>query len=150
MWVSHSLCRLNVKDLCRCVPDVGQHLGLVEVAIKGKLIPSLLDLPPEEVTDKLRALPSHYVKQGGLNFRKPGTGAARLNQASVEASMVLVESLLGNGELNFVGHKYTTREAFAAARKEKVGGKLEVMKVMLTVASKVVAKMLGSIGKAGA
>ena len=83
----------------RCVPYVGQHLNLVEVDIRGKLIPALLDLPPEEVTDELRALLSHDVKQGGLNFRKPATGAARLNQASVEASTVLVESLLGNGEL---------------------------------------------------
>ena len=85
----------------------------MEVDIRGKLIAALLDLPPEEVTDELRALLSHDVKQGGLNFRKPATGDARLNQASVEASAFLVESLLGNGELNFVGHKYTIREAFA-------------------------------------
>ena len=101
------------------------------------------------MTDELRALLSHYVKQGGLNFRKPTTADARLNQASVEASVVLVESLLGNGELNSVGHKDTVREAFAAARKENVGGKIEAVKVMLTAASKVVAKRLGRIGKAG-
>ena len=119
------------------------------LAIRGKLIPALLYLPPEEVKDELRTLLSHDVKQGGLNFRTPATGAACLNQASVEASAFLVESLLGNGELNFVGHKDTVREAFAAARKENVDGKLEAVKVMLTAASKVVTKRLGKIGKAG-
>ena len=108
-----------------------------------------MDLPPEELTDELRALLSHYVKQGSLNFRKPTTAAARLNKASVEASVVLVESLLGNGELNSAGHKDTVSEAFSAARKENVDGKLETVKVMLTEASKVVAKRLGSIGNTG-
>ena len=119
------------------------------VAIRGKLIPSLLDLPPEEVTDELRTLLSYDVKQGGLHFRNPATGSARIKQASVEASAFLVESLLGNGEFSSEGHKDTVREAFDAARKENVDGKLEVVKVMLTVASKVVAKRLGRIRKAG-
>ena len=120
------------------------------VAIRGKLIPSLLDLPPEEVTDELRTLLSYDVKQGGLHFRNPATGSARIKQASVEASAFLVESLLGNGELNSAGHKDTVCEAFAMSRKEKVDVKLEAMKLMLTAASKVVAKWLGRIRKAGA
>ena len=40
------------RYICRCVAYVGQHLGLLEVDIRGKLIPALLDLPPEEVTDE--------------------------------------------------------------------------------------------------
>ena len=48
--------------LSRIVPDVGTHMGPVEETIRKEFIPALLDLPPAEVTDSMRALLSHGVK----------------------------------------------------------------------------------------
>ena len=78
--------------LCRCVPGVEKHLGRVEDAIQQKLIPALLECTEEEVTDSLRQLLSHSTKQGGMNLRTPAARAARLIQASSEASAVFVAS----------------------------------------------------------
>ena len=98
----------------------------------------------------MRTLLSHGVKQGGLNIRNPASGAARLNQASAEASTTLVDSLLENGDLNLGVHETKVREAGAEARKEKVEGEVAVVKEMISSSSKIVAKRLVRIGKTGA
>ena len=136
--------------LCRCVPDVGKHLGPVEAAIKEFMIPALFDMEASEVKDDFRRLLEHGVKQGGMNLRDPSKGADRLLQASSEASEVLVASLLGNTTLDSVEHKACVRTAGAKARKERVDGEKEAVKGMMVGASRMLKKRLERIGETGA
>ena len=71
--------------LCRTTPGVGAHMGPVEDAIRKVMIPALLQLAPGAVSDDLRTLLSHGVKQGGINFRNPVEGADALFAASESA-----------------------------------------------------------------
>ena len=54
------------KYLCRCTPNIGPHLALLEDAIQAQMILALLQLPPGEVTDDLQTLLSHGMEQGGV------------------------------------------------------------------------------------
>ena len=65
----------ELQYLCRTTTGVGEHMGPVEDGVRDVMIPAMLQLKPSEVTDDLRTLLSHGVKQGGINFRNPVEGA---------------------------------------------------------------------------
>ena len=65
-------------------------MGPVEDAIRNVMLPAILQLRTDQVTDDLRTLLSHGVKQGGINFRNPVEGADAVFASSEEASGSLV------------------------------------------------------------
>ena len=77
----------------RVIPGVEALLQPVEGIVVGKFIPALLNIQPSELTPALRRLIGHGVKQGDMNLRNPMESAARMRQAFVEGSKVLVVSL---------------------------------------------------------
>ena len=135
--------------LCRTVPGVAEQLQPIEDAIRGHLIPALLEVKPEDVNGDLRTLLSHGVKQGGLNIRNPVEGADRLNQASREAVEVLVQSLKSGSDLDLEHHQQTVRKAGAKARKEKIEAEQAFVEKLSASASKAVKKRLERIGQCG-
>ena len=104
--------------LCRLCPRAGPHLAPVEQAIRGALIPALLNLD-SPIDDDLRRLLGQGVKRGGLALRDPGEGATRLYTASREATEPLVASLIGNSPLHHPHHIAKVRAAGRAAREER-------------------------------
>ena len=93
----------------------------VEEAIHKTFILALLECKEAEVTDSLCQLLSHSTKQNGLNLRTPAAvGAARLHQASSEASGVLMILLLEGTGLDSMAHKACVQEAGVLARKKRV------------------------------
>ena len=145
---THSL-QAEWQYIGRCVPGVDAHLAPVEDAIQRFLIPALFTIPIADMTSDWRSLLSHSVKQGGMNMRNPVLGAARLHQASVEASTVLVASLMTNSTLNAGEHRACVRSAGATARKERLDREEAAVKAMVEVSSKAVGKRLERIGETG-
>ena len=103
--------QLEWQYICRAIPGVGEMLRPVENAIKGGFIPVLLDIQPGELTPTLRRLLGHGDKQGGMNLRNPVNSAARMRQASVNDSKVLVASLLGGEEQLQAAHPISVQAA---------------------------------------
>jgi hypothetical protein len=100
----HSL-QAEWQYLCRCVPNISHHLVPIETAICQHLILVLFEVAPGDVTPEWRTLLTHGVKQGGMNIRNPVDCADLLHQASIEASEILVSSLLANTPLDSVEHQ---------------------------------------------
>ena len=65
----------------------------------------------QAVTPNFCTLLSYGVKQGGLNLRNPIAAAPWLWQSLVEATTVLVKSLLEETDLDTVEHKECVKEA---------------------------------------
>ena len=98
--------------MSRAVPGLGAHLQPIEDAIEHDLILALLGCTAEQAAKPdFRTLLGHGVKQGGLNLRNRVTVAPRLRQSSVEATAVLVKSLLEGTDLDTVEHKECVKEA---------------------------------------
>jgi hypothetical protein len=106
--------------LSRCVPGVGKHLQPVEDAIREYLIPALFQTTPDKVSEDMRLLLSHGVKQGGMNIRNPVAAADRLNESSEEACAALVTSLTKDSRLDAQCHTQCMHQASTKARKERV------------------------------
>ena len=135
--------------LCRTTPGVGAHMGPVEDAIRNVMIPAILQLKPSEVTDDLRTLLSHGVKQGGINFRNPVEDADAVFASSEAASGTSVASLLDGTVLEPVTHRGQVRAASVAARKEKVTKEKAALELLKVNAPKKVIKRLKRIGQCG-
>ena len=144
----HSL-QAEWQYLCRCVPNIAHHLEPIEMAIRQHLIPVLFDMPSDEITNASRELLAHGIKQGGMNIRNPVDCADRLYQASINASEILVSSLLANTPLDSVEHQICVRQAGATARKERVEGEKTMVEQMMIGASKISKKRLERIGDTG-
>ena len=93
---------------------------------------------------------AHGVKQGGLNIRDPCACAPRLYQSSLEASAVLVKSLVEHGNLDSTEHKQCVRKAGATARKERMESEEKAVESLKASAPKAVKKRMDRIGKTGA
>jgi len=114
--------------LCRCVPGVEKYLAPVEKAIRERFLPALFRV--DAIDDDFRFLLANGVKQAGIAIRNPVESAAALHASSVEATSVLVDNLLENGELDHNAHKACVRKAGKETREARVENeKLEVIQL---------------------
>ena len=85
----------------------GSLMGPIEDSLRETLCPALFI--GEEVSSDLREILSYSVKHGGLGIPKPSLSVERAYNTSKAASKVLVGSLLGGTDLNYVVHKGCVR-----------------------------------------
>ena len=141
----------------RCVPGVGPLLAPVEDAIQQHFIPALLGSSLEEMVKAtkaseadLRRLLGNAVKNGGMAIRDPVASAERARRCSVEASKVLVESLVGGGRLDTIAHKQCARAASQATRKERIEEEQAFIEELKGRVSRKDKRRLGRTGETGA
>jgi hypothetical protein len=136
--------------MSRAVPGLETHLQPIEDAIQGKFIPALMGCTVEEAARiDFRTLLTHGVKQGGLNLRNPVAAAPKLRQSSVEATAVLVKSLLEGTALDTEEHKECVREARRKNKKERVEAEKAEVQRQMAAARADVRKRLERIGECG-
>ena len=99
------------------VPGVGSLMGPIEDYLREAFFPELFR--GGEVSTNLREILGHNVKRGGLGIPDPRLSAERAYNTSKAASEVLVGSLLGGTNLNYVAHKGCVRRDRADGRKQK-------------------------------
>jgi hypothetical protein len=136
--------------VCRVEPDVGTYLQPVEDALRSKFIPALFGGLSEPINDEFRRLLSNGVKQGGLAIPNPVLGASRLHQASKDSAELLVESLIGNDELNNEEHTKCVRKGSASARLERIEASKAVLEEVAARGGVKVQKRLERLDKTGA
>ena len=137
--------------MSRAVPGLGDYLQPIEDAIGRDLIPALLGCTAEQAAKPdFRTLLGHGVKQGGLNLRNPVTAAPRLRQSSVEATAVLVRSLLEGAGLDTVEHMECVKEARLRNKKDRVLAEEAEVTRQMAGARGDVRKRLERIGDCGA
>ena len=106
--------------ICRIVEGAARYLEPLEKAIREVFLPALLDVDPNAITDDLRNLIAHSVKNGGMAIPNPVEAAPLLYQSSVEASSLLVEALHSGGSLNLKAHQTQVRQASKSAKKARL------------------------------
>ncbi len=131
------------------MPNAGQYLEPVELALCKKFIPALLQVS-EPVDDVFCQLLSHGVKIGGITIKNPITSAPHLHQCLMDASNILVKALHNGGGLNTEAHKAVVKAAGNAACKARLKGEEENLKGLRSSGGRKVAKHLGQMGKTGA
>ena len=104
----------------------------------------------DAIRRRIKNLPGHGVKQGGLNLRNPVTAAPWLRQNLVEATAAMVKSLLKGDDPNTVEHNECVKEARLWKRKDRVlAEEVEVTRQMARARSDV-RKQLARIRDCGA
>ncbi len=135
--------------ICYVVPDAGQYLEPVELALCKKFIPALLQVC-EPVDGVFHQLLSHGVEMGGIAIKNPISSQPHLHQCSMDASNILVKALHNGGGLNAKAHKAVVKAAGNAACKARLKGEEENLKGLKSSGGRKVAKHLGRMGKTGA
>ena len=87
----------------RSVPGVGSLMDPIEDILREASFPALFG--GEEVSTDLREILGYSVKCGGLGIPDPHMLAERAYTTPKSSSEVLVGSLLGGTNLNYVAHK---------------------------------------------
>ena len=82
------------------VTGVGTLTGPIGDALRDDFLPAIFG--GEEVSADLREILGHSVKCGGLGIPNPRLSAERAYSTSKAASKVLIGSLLGGTNLNYV------------------------------------------------
>ena len=90
------------------------------------------------------------VKQGGLNMRNQVVAVMRLCQSSMEATTMLVKSLLKGMALDTVKHRECVKEAQRKRKKEQVEAKEAGVQRQMAAAKTDVWKRLERNGECGA
>ena len=85
------------------VPGVGSLMGPIEDYLREAFFPELFR--GGEVSTNLREILGHNVKRVGLGIPDPRLSAERAYNTSKAASEVLVGSLLGGTNLNYIADK---------------------------------------------
>jgi len=106
--------------ICRVMEGAEQYLGPLEKAIREVFLPNLLGVDKADIDDDMRNLISHSVKNGGMAIPNPVEAAPLLYESSVNASSILVESLLTGGNLNQKAHRENVRQAGKSAKKARL------------------------------
>ena len=101
--------QIEWQYLQRTVPGVGSLIGVIEDSIREAFFPALFR--GEEVSVDLREILVHSVKHGGLGVPDPWLTVECAYKTSKAASKVLVGSLLGSTDLNYVAHKGCVRRS---------------------------------------
>ena len=91
-------------------------MGSIDNYLRESLFPELFG--GEEVKSDIRKILGHSVKHGVLGIPYPQLLAERAYNTSKAASKVLVGSLLGCTNLNYVAHKFCIRRASADGQKK--------------------------------
>ena len=97
------LIHIEWQYLQRIVTEVGFLMGPIEDALREAFFPALFG--GEEVGAELREILGHSMKCGGLGIPDPRLSAERVYNISKAASEVLIGSLIGGTNLNYVAHK---------------------------------------------
>ena len=98
-------------------PGVGSLMGPIEDALREAFFPANFEM--EDVSADLIEILGHSVKRGGLGIPDPRMLEERVYNTSKAASEVLVCSLLGGTDLNYVAHKGCVRRSSADGRKQR-------------------------------
>ena len=106
---------MECQYLKMTVPGVGSLMGSIDDDIRVELLPELYE--GEEVRSDLREILGHSVKCRGLGIQDPQMSAERVYNTSKSASEILLVSLLGSTDFNYVSHKGCTCRASADGRK---------------------------------
>ena len=99
------------------VPGVGYLMGPIEDTLREAFLPVLFG--GGEVSTNLREIQGHSVKRGGLGIPDPCLSEERAYNTSKSASEVLIGSILGGTDLNYVVHKGWIRRASTDRRKQR-------------------------------
>ena len=89
----------------------------IEDALREDFFPVLFG--GEEVNTYLRQILGHSVNRGGLGIPDPRLLVERAYNTSKSASEVLIGSLLGGTDLNYVSNKGCVRRASADGQKQR-------------------------------
>ena len=95
------------QHVCRIVPDAGDYLGPVEVALKS-FLSTLLDVGLDE-QGTLRELLGHRVKNAGIGIGDPTKYAAECFEVSEECVSYLSRSLKYGNEIDVDQHAKVAR-----------------------------------------
>ena len=95
--------QLDCQYLQSSIPGVGTIMGSIEDALRKAFFPELV--VGEEVSIDLRKILGHSMKHSVLDISDPWMLAERAYNTSKAASEVLIGSLLGGTDLNYVAHK---------------------------------------------
>ena len=90
-------------------------MGSAEDSLREAFFPEIFG--GEDVNANLREILGHSVKRGGLGIPDPQMSENRVYNTSKAASEVLVFSLLGSTELNYIAHKRCVRRAIVDRQK---------------------------------
>ena len=111
------LLQIKWKYLQRNVPGIGSLMGPIEDSIRYDLLPALFG--GEEVSANLIEILGHSVKVGGLGIPHPRLSSECVYNTSNAAIKVLLGSLLGGTDLNYVAHKGCIRRSRSDGRKHR-------------------------------
>ena len=100
-------------------------MGPIEDSLREAFFPS--PFRGEEVRANLREILGHSVKNGGLGILEPQMLTKRAYNTSKSAREVLVGSLLGGNDLNYVAHKGCVHRASAERRNQQDLAEKEVL-----------------------
>ena len=107
--------QLEWQYLQRTVPGVGYIMVPIEDFLREAFSTALFGR--EEVSADLRKILGHSVKRGGLGIPYPRMSVDLAYNTSKAASEILVSSLLGYTNLNYVTHKGCVRRAITDGQK---------------------------------
>ena len=110
--------QLKWQYLQKNVPGVGILMGPIKEALREKLFPALFE--GEEINANFRKIIDRSVKHVGLGIPDPWLSAESAYNISKADSGELVDSLLRDTTLNYVGHRECVRKASLPARREKM------------------------------
>ena len=110
------LLQLEWKYLQRTVPEVGTLMDPIKDTLIEDFFPALFG--GEEISANLREILGQSVKRGGLGIPDIQISAERAYNTSKSVSEVLVVSLLGGIDFNYIAHKGCVRRASADGQKQ--------------------------------
>ena len=91
-------------------------MGPIEDSLRESFFPQLFGV--EEISAGLREILGHSVKPGGLGIPDHRLLVECVYNTSKAASEVVVGSLLGGNDLNYIAHKWCVRRASVDRRKQ--------------------------------
>ncbi len=78
----------------RVMSDTAPHFALLEVAIRTKFLPALLEIAALDLEGKFHKLPTHSVKMSGIPIRNPVDTAMHVHEMSLCAPSHLIASMV--------------------------------------------------------
>ena len=108
--------QLDWQYLQRTVPGVDTLVGPIEEALREKLFPALIGV--EQINSDFCQILGYSVKHVGLGIPDPWLSAESTYNTYKAASGELLESLLGDFTLKYVGHRACIHRESAASQRE--------------------------------
>ena len=92
-------------------------MGPIKEALREKSPPALFR--EEETNSDFWQILGHSIKDGGLGISHPRLSAESAYNTSMAASGEVIDSILGDYALNYIGHKACIRRTSTGTRKER-------------------------------